>query len=67
MFPSNIIAPPKFDCPFRNVILFKITLLEVAMLNIADCFKAFIVKPLPLIVIGFVMLIPVLEKVFSYV
>ena len=60
--PFNIIAPPSFEFPFINVILFKITLFKEVMLNILDCPIPFIVKPLPLIVIGFVMVIPLFEN-----
>ena len=53
----NIMAPPKSDFPFINVMLFRTILLEAFILNILDFSKPLIVKPLPLRVIALVMLI----------
>ena len=60
-----MIAPSRFERPFINVMFFKVTLLKAFILKILDWPKAFIVKPLPLMVIGFAMVIPVFEKVSS--
>ena len=61
----NMMAPPKLDFPFINVMLFKIIWSEAFILNILALFKPLIVKPLPLIVMAFVMVIPSLEKLLS--
>ena len=53
----NMMAPPKSDFPFTNVILFRKILLEAFILNILEFSKLLIVKPLPLIVMDLFMFI----------
>ena len=51
--PLNMIAPPKLEYPFTNVMSFNVTLFEASMQNILDWPAPLISKPLPLMVIGF--------------